>query len=331
MPWSAVNYDRTNSRRRAGVATAGTAPYDVNLVLIVPDQLGYFAEDVGASFFEGRHTVGLWYWETDVMTSAQVAAFDLVDEVWGASDYLCDVFRRYTDKPVTHVPVPLVFPPAPDRATARAQLGFDDRVDLPLQLRLPVGAVPQEPARSRRGVPACVPARFGHAADREVDQRRPVPGRARAELAAALAGLDGAELWDRYLDGAERHALVAAADCYVSLHRSEGLGLTMAEAMAAGTPVIATGYSGNLDFMDERSALLVDFAEIAIGPGHHYPAHGHWADPDLDHAATLMRRVRDEPDLRVALADAGRRSIADHSVARAADAVARRLRAIRAS
>ena len=70
-------------------------------------------------------------------------------------------------------------------------------------------------------------------------------------------------------DADERLALVADVDCYVSLHRSEGLGLTMAEAMAAGTPVIATGYSGNLDFMLPGSALLVDATEIEIGPVFH--------------------------------------------------------------
>ena len=111
------------------------------------------------------------------------------------------------------------------------------------------------------------------------------------------------------LPAGDRLALVAAADCYVSLHRSEGLGLTMAEAMAVGTPVIATAYSGNLDFMPEGSALLVPAAEVEVGPGHYYPAKGHWADPDIDAAAGMMRRVEADPALRRDLAAGGRRAL----------------------
>ena len=64
---------------------------------------------------------------------------------------------------------------------------------------------------------------------------------------------------DRYMTPSDKNALTATCDCYVSLHRSEGFGLTMAEAMYVGKPVIATGYSGNLDFMTAENGLLVDY------------------------------------------------------------------------
>ena len=90
---------------------------------------------------------------------------------------------------------------------------------------------------------------------------------------------------------------MARADCYVSLHRAEGFGLTMAEAMAMGKPVIATGYSGNLDFMDPGCAYLVDYELTTVGPGIDiYPEDGIWAEPSVDHAAALMRRVVERPD-----------------------------------
>ncbi len=104
-------------------------------------------------------------------------------------------------------------------------------------------------------------------------------------------------LVDRWMTDAQRRALAARADCYVSLHRSEGFGLTMAEAMALGKPVIATGYSGNLDFMDSSTAYLVGHGLVEVGPGVDiYPADGVWAEPDLDHAAELMRRVVLQPE-----------------------------------
>jgi hypothetical protein len=90
--------------------------------------------------------------------------------------------------------------------------------------------------------------------------------------------------------------MLAASDCYVSLHRSEGFGLTPAEAMYLGKPVIATGYSGNLEYMTAENSYLVDYAVKPIGSRNEpYPPDGEWADPDTDHAARLMREVVENP------------------------------------
>ncbi len=97
---------------------------------------------------------------------------------------------------------------------------------------------------------------------------------------------------DRSLTGEELDGLMAACDCYVSLHRAEGFGLTLAEAMAIGKPAIATGYSGNVDFMNERNSYLVDYEIGRVGPECEiYPPEGEWANPSVGHAAQLMREV----------------------------------------
>jgi glycosyltransferase involved in cell wall biosynthesis len=89
-----------------------------------------------------------------------------------------------------------------------------------------------------------------------------------------------------------KEELMMAADCYVSLHRSEGFGLTLAEAMMFGKPVIATGYSGNVDFMSDDDSYLVPYRLITIDQTHGpYKAGYHWAQPDLDYACDLMRHV----------------------------------------
>jgi glycosyl transferase family 1 len=101
---------------------------------------------------------------------------------------------------------------------------------------------------------------------------------------------------DRYLSAQEKNAMIAACDCYISLHRAEGFGFTPAEAMYLGKPVIATGYSGNLEYMTAQNSYLVDYALKPIGSGNFpYPADGEWADPDTEHAARLMREVVDYP------------------------------------
>ena len=113
----------------------------------------------------------------------------------------------------------------------------------------------------------------------------------------ALAGEHpDVHLMPGYVDEAEMGALLHHADTVVSLHRAEGFGFVPAQAMAIGKPVIATRYSGNLDYMCDDNAFLVDAEMRPIGPeGAPYPAEGLWAEPDVQQAAALMRRVVDDP------------------------------------
>jgi hypothetical protein len=126
---------------------------------------------------------------------------------------------------------------------------------------------------------------------------------------------------------------VGLCDCYVSLHRAEGFGLVLADAMWHGKPVIATRYSGNLDFMTADNSLLVDFELGPIGKDFDpYPPHGEWATPDVDHAARLMRHVFDD---RAAARAIGAAAAADirrtHSPEAAGAILAERLEGIRAT
>jgi hypothetical protein len=137
---------------------------------------------------------------------------------------------------------------------------------------------------------------------------------------------------DGYVSAAERDALTALCDCYVSLHRSEGYGLTMAEAMASGKPVIATAYSGNMTFMHDENSLLVPYGLTTIPAGcGPYPVGAEWAKPDLSVATKLMRHVWENPDDGRELGRRGQEDILRRNApARTAEFVARRLSEIRA-
>jgi glycosyltransferase involved in cell wall biosynthesis len=321
-----VAYDRTSSRRSTDGGTGRIeAPHAVNLLMITPDQLPYFVADVGPGFLAGRHNIGLWYWETDVLTERQLSSFGHVDEVWASTRYLADVFASYDRVPVSLVPVPLEFTDPQVVAGDRERLGLDDRFTVlfsfdflsVMERKNPIGLVEA----------------FRRAFDEDDGARlilKSINGEVFPEqlerLLDAVGDRTDIEVWDRYLDARDRLALVAVADCYASLHRSEGLGLTMAEAMAVGTPVVATAYSGNLDFMQEGQALLVPAEVVEIGPGQFYPADGHWADPDLDAAAAALRRLADEPALRADLAARGRAALEPFRSDRVGMIAARRLR-----
>jgi glycosyltransferase involved in cell wall biosynthesis len=102
---------------------------------------------------------------------------------------------------------------------------------------------------------------------------------------------------DGYQSAGQLAGMIQLSDCVVSLHRSDGYGLNLADAMAVGTPVVATGHSGNMTFMDDRSAFLVPFDQAEVGPGcEPYPPDATWVQPDLGMAAQTLRWVFDHPE-----------------------------------
>ena len=151
-------------------------------------------------------------------------------------------------------------------------------------------------------------------------------------LRYAASDRDDITVLDGYLDAGAKDGLMCECDCYVSLHRSEGLGLTMAEAMAAARPVIATAYSGNLDFMNSENSMLVPVSELRlVGVGSDpYPLDAQWAEPDLDAAARLMRQAVSSPDDMARLGERARTDVLERfSLDRTAAFIAEQVERIR--
>lgn len=114
------------------------------------------------------------------------------------------------------------------------------------------------------------------------------------------------QIIDKVMTRGDAMALIACCDTYASLHRSEGFGLTLAEAMLLGKPAVGTNYSGNLDFMTPECARLVDYRKVVIADNlPQYPKGVLWAQPDEDHAAQILRELQDHPDQAKALGLAG--------------------------
>ena len=148
-------------------------------------------------------------------------------------------------------------------------------------------------------------------------------------LAQAAEGMP-VTLFDRYLSRADVLALIRACDAYVSLHRAEGFGYTMAEAMAQARPVIATHYSGNADFMTPWNSFPVPYRLVELDRAHGRYAQGQvWADPDLDAAAELMRAVAGNRERAAEVARRGQEDVTRQLSAEACGArVVARLRTL---
>ncbi|MGH2898609.1 MAG: glycosyltransferase, partial [Solirubrobacteraceae bacterium] len=275
----------------ADLHVEGELPF--NLVCVNAPELPALHAQLGAGFFENRHTIGVWAWEVDVVPPSWDRAFSLVDEVWVYSRYVQEIISRVAPVPVVRVPLPIVAPPPgadiadlhlPEAFTFLFLFDFYST----LVRKNPLGLVA---AFTRAFAPGEGPQLVlkSHNGDFKPERL--------ARVREAAGDRPDIHIVDRFLSAAEMAALMRRADCYVSLHRAEGFGLTLGETMALGKPVIATGFSANLDFMTAANSYLVRHSETRVGPeGENYPARGTWAEPDIDHAAQLMREVWEHQD-----------------------------------
>ena len=308
-----------------GAEVPPVADRRINLVWVNADQLPGFASVVGPAFFDGRYTIGFWAWETESMPKAMAASSSMLDEIWVPSAYVRDAVASVADRVVHVFPHPVVPPPV-DREFDVSGLGIPPGYRFLYTYDFLSGF--------ERKNPLGVLEAFAYAfapGDGPVLVLKSVNGDRRPAESERLALQAGDRsdvvVLDGYLTASERGALLDSCDCYVSLHRAEGFGLGMAEAMALGKPVIATRYSGNLDLMDDETALLVPARRVAVGPGASpYDPESCWGEPDLGVAAEQMRRVVARPEEARDLGSRARRQVlAEHGVARAERFVRRRI------
>ena len=269
--------------------------YDVNLFCINADQMPLAREHLGDAVFAGRYNIACWFWELEKFPEQWRGATELIDEIWVTSPFVRDAIAASTPKPVHIVPVALEVD-LPKRYS-RGEFGLDDGAFLCLV------SFDFNSFLSRKNAEGAIAAFRRAFADDRRDVRlliKTINGQRHPEdlrkLTDAAGRDDRIEVRDGFLDRTGMWALQACSDCYISLHRSEGLGLGLAESMLLGKPVVATAYSGNLAFMDADNSCLVGYSLVPVQEGE-YPAWQgqRWAEPDIDEAAAYLRRLADDP------------------------------------
>ena len=326
IPFQAVSFESadgpaTFSRPRITESVA-RSDYDTNLVVVNADQFRVFADSAGPALSDRRYTIAQWAWELETFPERFQPAIELVDEVWAISEFTRRAISAVTDKPVFALQPPVVAPEISPEFD-RSALGVSDGRFVFLfcfdffsvvERKNPLGLI----EAFRRAFPQGVDTEGeGLEGEGPVLLIKTVNGESKPMdlemVRLAAEGRSDVLVVDASLPAGQLGALMQTADCYVSLHRSEGFGLTMAEAMILGKPVIATGYSGNLDFMTGENSFLVPHSWALVPRGADpYPEGARWADPDLDAAASLMRTVFDNPELASSVARRGQLEMLEH-------------------
>jgi len=259
-----------------------------------------------------RRRIGYWVWELERAPESWRNAAKYVHEIWAPSRFAADAIRAVVPNKVTVAPHPAALSPPPvdpaQRAPTRARFGLGDEGFLALtSFSMSSGFARKNPLAAIRA--------FKDAFDVRKDTRLIVRCRDAEIYPAGLEMLraavreagDNVVLLDQPTAGDALPALYAACDTYISLHRSEGFGLNLAEAMLSERPVIATAWSGNLDFMEEDSVALVPCQLIDVtDPQRIYrQRNARWAEPDHDAAVAHLRKLAADSSYRLTLGRAG--------------------------
>jgi glycosyltransferase involved in cell wall biosynthesis len=289
---------KLNCRNRLGDTTYAsrlqeTNPHGVNVFHIDPPVARDIDHHHGEAFCRDKYNVGYFAWELPEFPDAWTSSFDYCDEVWCPSDFVRESMALKAPFPVITMPHAISFErPGGSREWLR------ERFSLPQDRFLFLSLFDLNSYSERKNPRGAVEAfRRSGLADRgaalviKVQNAEANPSDF-AALSELVRDLPGTVLLSRTLSREEVYGLEAACDCLVSLHRSEGFGLAVAECMYLGKPAIATQWSATAEFLNPENGYPVRCSLVRLEENHGpYGKGSTWADPDLDHAAGLMRRV----------------------------------------
>jgi glycosyltransferase involved in cell wall biosynthesis len=274
--------------------------YDLNVIAVAADQVPAVFNSLDFRLYAGNYNVLHTYWELPRAPAAWVPMLRGVDEIWAPNEFVRNAFRNVFPGAISIVP-PCVVIDETAVYPGRRELGLDDRRFYYLfsfdyyshpERKNPLGVLKAFQDAFRKGdenvgliikstgAPAHYPP--------EINQR----------MQAAMEVDPRIKIFDRTMARQEVLGLIQSCDCYVSLHRAEGFGLGMVEAMNFGKAVIGTDFSGSMDFLNEQTGFPVSYELRPIQPNEYVWAEGQsWAEPNHQKAIELLKLVFEYPQL----------------------------------
>lgn len=298
IPVALINYDVTTNHRhedKTYIDFSAEAPYSINLILLGPSEakkiLTHYSN---AEFFRGKYNIFYLNWESEYFPQEYSDNLSFYDEIWVPAKYCQHVISKVSNVPVSvvHYPIEIKFLDVIDteandfydksRFNFLFIFDYNSTMERKNTLNL-IEAFKKAFKKDDKSVRLTIKTSRSNRFSKE-----------KAKLVASIGDYENISIVEKIFEKETLHTIIKLCDCYISLHRSEGFGLTLAEAMFFGKPVIATGYSGNLEFMNSENSYLVNYEVCKADTGIiNYDINTVWSNPDVNHAVELLRLVRE--------------------------------------
>lgn len=286
IPWPPV--EEKSAELRKSAKSKWVFNQSINLVVANPEIALYAKKRFGSAFYNGKYNIINPAWETSVPSPEYLSGLSHFNEIWVHSHYLRDIFSRFYTGPITYTPLPILPPSAELTKPNVVELAADSYLLFCFDFKScfvrknPKGAIRafKRAFLNGKGPILVVKTMNGHLMRDEMN-----------EMVQEASDRSDIRIIDGEMSPSEMSWMMSNCCGYVSLHRSEGYGLTIAEALSLGRPVIATSYSGNMDFCNESNTLLCKYYLTPVTGARFYKNIGIWAEPDLEHASKLMQEL----------------------------------------
>jgi len=262
-------------------------------------ETGRALKSLDKKLVENRPIIGIWAWELNQPPPYWDRAYRYLDELWVPTMFVAEAFRESCPLPLKIVPHPVTI--SASGKHDRTTFGLPEKGCLFLCM---ADARSDFERKNILGSVAAFRKRFDERPDINLALKvhhTEFANENMQRLHKAIEGTTNIHIIDKLMNKHEVNDLINCCDVFVSLHRAEGFGLPLAEAMLLGKPVIATAYSGNMDFMPEDGETLIDYKIVPVATNNRNYQQcfdAKWADPDIEQTAAIMARLADDQAFR---------------------------------
>lgn len=296
-----IRITSNQSNKALDVYASDQCKYPINIICVNPDMLYRLPLWVSHSEWTKTYNIGYWFWELENFPDSWGYATHMVDEIWVATEFIAEAMRK-SGKKVVKIPFPLEFEMPPEYMD-KEYFGLSPN-EFTFIFSFDFNSVPERknPQATVKAFKLAFPEGDNSARLILKTMNGSHYSSFREKLDLLIDKDPRIEIRDEYLTQDEMRGLIRSCDCYISLHRAEGLGLGLAEAMYLGKATVATGYSGNTEFMNEKNSLLVSYSLVPVPSGNYPNGHDqYWAEPNIDHAVQCMKMIFSNKALKLAL------------------------------